>query len=234
MLGKTERIDHQHVETGQFFDFGVRNGLEVGQVGQPADAESRHCKAFRMVSRNGEDFDTFDAERPRNVDLVQFDFRNAPVLVLREGVVEILAHDIEGAGSRIEVDAVDRRRVIDEIEGPHVVQPADMVLMFVRQQNGVDTADAGAQHLTAEIGSGVDDDAHVPRLDHGRGAQTVVAPVGRSADPAAASDDRDTLRGARSQKGKFHADKNSKNMATAHPRRKDSPHGFSDKAQNRI
>ena len=46
-----------------------------------------------------------------------------------------------------------------------------------------------------------------PRLDHGRGAQTVVAPVGRSADPAAASDDRDTLRGARSQKGKFHADK---------------------------
>lgn len=156
-----------------------------------------------------------------------------PVLVLREGVVEILAHDIEGAGSRIEVDAVDRRRVIDEIEGPHVVQPADMVLMFVRQQNGVDTADAGAQHSTAKSGPAsmtmrTSPPRPWPRCADGRRA-------GRTkCRPGSGIRWWDTLRGARSQKGKFHADKNSKNMATAHPRRKDSPHGFSDKAQNRI
>ncbi len=66
-----------------------------------------------------------------------------------------------------------------------------MVLMFVRQQNGVDMADACAEHLAAEIGAGVDDHPHAARLDHGRGAQASVAPVRRGADLAAASDDRD-------------------------------------------
>ena len=91
-----------------------------------------------------------------------------------------------------------------------------MVFMFVREEDGVEVADACAEHLAAEIGAGVDDHTHAARLDHGRSAQAVVTPVGRGADLAAAPDDRDALRGARSQKGEFHAGKDSKNRATAY------------------
>jgi len=83
---------------------------------------------------------------------------------------------------------MDRRRIVDEIEGPHVVQTADMVLVFVRKQDAVEVAHPRAEHLVAEIGSRVDHQPHTVRLDHGRGPQTVIAPVGRRADPAAASD----------------------------------------------
>lgn len=40
------------------------------------------------------------------------------------------------------MDLVDGRRVIDEIESPHVVQTADMVLVVVSQQNGVEVPHA--------------------------------------------------------------------------------------------
>ena len=91
-----------------------------------------------------------------------------------------------------------------------------MILVFVREEDGVEVADARTEHLAAEIGAGVDDHTHAACLDHGRSAQAVVTPVGRGADLAAAPDDRDALRGARSQKGEFHAGKDSKNRATAY------------------
>lgn len=102
------------------------------------------------------------------------------------------------------MDLVDGRRVIDEIEGPDVVQSPDMVLVLVRQQNGVEMPHARAEHLVTEIGSGVDDDAHAPRFDHRRGAQAVVARIRRRADLTAAADDGHALRRSGSQKGEFH------------------------------
>ena len=91
-----------------------------------------------------------------------------------------------------------------------------MIFVFVREEDGVEVADARTEHLAAEIGAGVDDHTHAACLDHGRSAQAVVALVGRGANLAAAPDDRDALRGARSQKGEFHAGKDSKNRTTAY------------------
>ena len=65
---------------------------------------------------------------------MQFDLRHAAVFVLREGVVEILAHALQRPRSGVDVDLVDGRRVIDEIEGPDVVQSPDMVFVFMCQQ----------------------------------------------------------------------------------------------------
>ena len=213
MRSETQRIDRQHLRTAQFFGLGVLDGLEVRQVGQRPDAEARDLEAFGMVARHGHDLHIADTERPCGVDFVQFDLRHAAVFVLREGIVEILAHALQRPRGGPDMDLVDGRRVIDEIESPHVVQTADMVLVLVSQQNGVEMPHARAEHLVAEIGSGVDDDAHAPRLDHRRGAQTVVAPVRRRAYLAAAADDGYALRSTGSQKGEFHGCKCRKNSA---------------------
>ena len=56
------------------------------------------------------------------------------------------------------------------------------------------------QHLLAEVGSGVDDNAHVTDLDHRRGTQAFVALVRRAAHLTSATDERHSLRCSRSQK----------------------------------
>ena len=204
MRGETQRIDRQHLHPAQLFGLGVLDGLEVRQVGQRPDAETRDLEALGMVARHGHDLHIPDPERPCGVDFMQFDLRHAAVFVLRKGVVEILAHALQRPRSGVDVDLVDGRRVIDEIEGPDVVQSPDMVLVLVRQQNGVEMPHARAEHLVTEIGSGVDDDAHAPRFDHRRGAQAVVARIRRRADLTAAADDGHALRRSGSQKGEFH------------------------------
>ena len=204
MLRKAERVDDEHLHAPEFFDLGTFDGLEIGQVRQLAEAVARDGEAVGVVPRNGNDLQLPHPERPGDVDLMQLDFGHAAVFILREGIVEVLAHDAEGMGCGVDVDLVHQRRVIDKVESPHVVQPADMIFVFVREEDGVEVADARTEHLAAEIGAGVDDHTHAACLDHGRSAQAVVALVGRGANLAAAPDDRDALRGARSQKGEFH------------------------------
>lgn len=35
MLRKAERVDDEHLHAPEFFDLGIPDGLEIGQVGQP-------------------------------------------------------------------------------------------------------------------------------------------------------------------------------------------------------
>ena len=63
MRSETQRIDHQHLRTAQFFGLGVLDGLEVRQVGQRPDAEARDLEAFGMVARHGHDLHIADTER---------------------------------------------------------------------------------------------------------------------------------------------------------------------------
>ena len=128
---KAQRIDHQHLHAAELLDLGILDGLEVGQISQRPDAEARDQKTFGVMPRNRNDLHAFDRKGMRNIDLMQFDLRDAAVFVLREGVVEILAHALHPPRSGVNPDLMDGRRVIDEIEGPDVVQTADMVLVFV-------------------------------------------------------------------------------------------------------
>lgn len=55
MLRKAERVDDEHLHAPEFFDLGIPDGLEIGQVGQPADTVARDGKPVGMVSRYGDD-----------------------------------------------------------------------------------------------------------------------------------------------------------------------------------
>ena len=103
---------------------------------------------------------------------------------------------------------MNHRRVIHEIESAHVVDTARMILVLVRQQDRIETAYPRTQHLAAEIGAGIDHEARsAVGLDHRRGAQPLVAAIGRSADFAAASDHRHALGGSRTKNRQFHWDR---------------------------
>ena len=208
MRSKTQGVDHQQLHPDQFPDLRVGDRLEIGQVGHAADAVARHLETLGVVPRHGHDSLARDFERPCDVDLVQPDVGCAAVLLLLEGIVVVLAHDTGRSRRRINVHGMNHRRVIHEIESAHVVDTARMILVLVRQQDRIETAYPRTQHLAAEIGAGIDHEARsAVGLDHRRGAQPLVAAIGRSADFAAASDHRHALGGSRTKNRQFHWNK---------------------------
>ena len=156
-----------------------------------------------MVSRHGNHLLVLNAKGNGRIYFAQLDFGHPPILVHTEGIVEVLADAFERLPCSEYVDPMDRG-IIDEIEGPHVVQSSDMVFVFVRQQNRVDMPDPGPEHLVTEIGPSVDHQPYVVPLEHGRSPQTVIAGIFRGADGTPAADHRHSLRSSRAKNRKFH------------------------------
>ena len=77
--------------------------------------------------------------------------RGSGILGIRERITE---HDFQGIQDlflTIDVDGL----AVDVVEGPDVIQSAGMVHVVVGQQDGIDMGDVLAQHLGAEIRTGV-------------------------------------------------------------------------------
>jgi hypothetical protein len=84
---------------------------------------------------------------------------------------------------------VHRHRVATaEIEGTNVVQPNHMVVVLMGEQDGVEVADSRAQHLLAQIRTGVYQDVGIAAGEQGRRAQALVVWISRGAYPAFAPD----------------------------------------------
>jgi trimethylamine:corrinoid methyltransferase-like protein len=49
--------------------------------------------------------------------------------------------------------------------------------MLVREEYGIEVADALTQHLLSKVGASIDDKAHTITLDHCRGAQTHITAI---------------------------------------------------------
>ncbi len=140
---EAQGIDDQYFHAVELALLRRVDGFEVGEVTQAADAVSRHLEARRVVPRHGYDPRAGRTERLGGVDRAERQLGHAAVFVRGESVVEILAHDIQRAGRAVDVHA-PHRGVIDEVEGPHVVQAARVVLVLVREQDGVDAPHARA------------------------------------------------------------------------------------------
>ena len=74
-----------------------------------------------------------------------------------------------------------------------VIETADMVLMFVRDENGIKFYDVLAQHLLAEIGAGIHSHCHFIGLNQNGGAEPFIARVLGPAHGTSAADDWHTL-----------------------------------------
>ncbi len=204
---ETQRIDNQHADTAQLIDFTVSDSFEIGKISQSPHTKTHNGEAFGMPALNRNDSDVTDAKRLLPHNFAKLYFWNSPVFVLRKSIIEILTYARGCPRRSINRHPMDRRRIIDEVEGPHIIQTADMVLMLVGQQNGIKMPHATAQHLVTEIGPRVDHQSHAPRLDHGRSPQPPVPRIIGGTDLAPAPDDGHPLRSSGSQKGEFHKTK---------------------------
>ena len=149
-----------------------------------------------MLAANRYDLYLTHSKWLRIVNLVQSHLRHTTIFVRNEGVVKILLYGRYRACRSVNIDGANDG-VIHKVECSHIVQPARMILMLVREQYRIDSSHARTQHLLTEVGPRIDHNAIAAHLDHSRRAQTIVALILRSAHLAAAADDRHALRCSR-------------------------------------
>ena len=207
------------------FRFAVQH-LDIGEVGDVAETVAQHGEFLLAVvpALDGDDFRRgvrrglrrqvvvaeaplpaqdflscigVDQERMGAVDGVQVPFRSTGVFVLREGVGVFAAERILHIRLAVDIDRV----ALAQVEGTDVVQSGRMVLVVVREQDGVQVIHPGAQHLVAEVRSGVHQDGQAAVFHQRGGAQPLVARVGRAADLAVAADHRDAGGSTRAEEG---------------------------------
>ena len=133
------------------------------------------------------------------VNQMDMPFRRSGVFLFGKRVAVFAAEGIEHFPFAVDFHAA----AVDVIERAHVVQSARMVFVVVGQQDGVQVAEPGPEHLAAEIRSGVDEDLQAAVFHIDRGAQPFVPGIGAAAPLAGAADDRDPLGCPRSEKCQF-------------------------------
>ena len=112
--------------------------------------------------------------------------------MLVEGV-GILTFDL--GQSRV-VDIERHGLLLLEDEGAQVVEAADMVLMLMGDEHGVQLGDVLTQHLLAEVRTSINDDRPLLGLNQDGGAEALVAWVLRLAHGTGTSNDGYALRGS--------------------------------------
>lgn len=91
-------------------------------------------------------------------------------------------------------------------EEPHVVEPKQVVGMFVREQHRMHQADAFAQQLGTQVGRGVNEQIAERQSQKDRAAGALVPRIDALADGTTAADGRHPHAGAGSEEDQLAAD----------------------------
>ncbi|MPL94872.1 hypothetical protein SDC9_41031 [bioreactor metagenome] len=202
-----QRVKHPAVEPLEVAPGRLGDGADVGQIGQPADAEAERVDIAMLDPERGE------ADRPAGaVDLEQAVDRAQladRVIVavgrLHEGIAEAVDQRLLG------VAVGPDRQAAAHVEGDlaQVIEPVHVIGMAVGVDHGVKLAHARAQQLRAHVGRGVDQHPGDARgrhpLDQHRAARAAVlriVGVALAPDPA---DARHAAGGAAAEDGETHA-----------------------------
>jgi len=86
-------------------------------------------------------------------------------------------------------------------KSPQIVKAHDVIGVRVRENDRIDTPNILAQCLSPEICAGIHDPRAFRRFDIDRGAQPLVAWIGRVADIAIATNHRHALGRSSAEKG---------------------------------
>lgn len=128
-----QRAQHEGVQPMQFGPLGRRNLLDICQVGKRACPETEH----RHLAVQGFHWCYFEGaypERAAFVNTVQFDLRCPGVAVLglkniSEALLKFLSHCFGTVHRHISS--------ITEVEGPHIIQADDVVIVLMGEQYGI-------------------------------------------------------------------------------------------------
>lgn len=180
-----------------FCSFRFGYCLYIGDIGQVAKTESEDGQsAVQYLDRLH--FDMAYIKRYVFVEGNEFDTRRT-----RNGITE----NIFKAAAHLLCNprqSVHRHRTPGaEIKRAHIIESDDVVVVFVREQDAIDVANTGAQHLLPEIGACIYNNIGVAIAEQCRRPQSVVARVAGSAHFAVAPDNGDALRSAGAEECNF-------------------------------
>jgi len=198
MLAMAQRIDDEGFAAADLVEFGRGNVVGIGDIGEVADAESEDLHLI-VQGAYGYDIEAIDRERAA-VDGVEIHLRNAGVGVFLEDIGEFATQRLLRGYRCIDLHSL----LLQVVVGPHIVEPGSMVFVPMREDNGIQMTHARAQHLVAEVGPGVDNNAGLRRMHIYRRAQAVVARVGGGTYRTGATYERYALGGAGAKECDFH------------------------------
>lgn len=181
VLLDAQGVDHKQGHPAQALHLLGLDGLAVGDVGQRAYAVAVDA---HLVVPHGYGLHV-DALGHKWIlaHFVQIECGHARIQVLLKAIWHAAAYVVEHVAARIHWELVPVFAVC-----PQVVDAAHVVVVDVRDEQRVDVAVAGPQHLGSEIGSAVDEQFLTLVAHYGRCAQAVVARVCRTAHLAVAVD----------------------------------------------
>jgi hypothetical protein len=131
------------------------------------------------------------------------------VLAIGEGIVERLANSLFDDGLTIQRNGVAEVKR----EEPQIVEAKNVVGVLVREEDGVDEADALAEKLLPQVGGSVDEEVAAWQADERRAAGAFIARIVAGADIAGATDRGDTDTGSRAEQNELAADVSGENVA---------------------
>ncbi len=174
----------------------VRDGLDVGEIGDVADAVAEDRQPA-VDYRYRLDAHAVDVDRLGALDRVEVEVRfhaedREGVL---EGVPEPGAEVLHGVRRGVGRDPL----LLERVEAAHVVDAGGVVGVHMRIEERVDATIVAAQHLVAEIRRRVEEEGDVVDADQRGGAESSVAWVRRATDLAVAADHRHAGGGACSE-----------------------------------
>ncbi len=182
---EAEGVDDERLYACKGFDTFVVDALHVCDICQTAEAEGGDGQLV-VHHADGHDRDVADAERLIVGYGVKMQARHAGIEMLGKDVWHRRVETVNSLTVGIDRD------VAEGAEGAEVVKTPYMVVVDVRQQDTVDAPERLAQHLLADVGAAVYENACRGRLDKGAAAVAVVARVKATADGAVASYNRHT------------------------------------------
>src|SRR6202012_5662371 len=135
--------------------FVVVDPVCIGDIGEIAEAETQD-RHFHMPYQDGYNGDISNDEGVF-IDPVEPEVWDAGIFYIGEGIREFPYDHLLGHFIGVELHCL----ALKEIVRSDIVESCEMVLMGMRKDDGVELADAGPEHLIAEIGRGI--------YDQGRG-----------------------------------------------------------------
>ena len=149
MVFVTQCVDYQCVDAFEFEQFIIVDAFSVGDVGEVADAIAQDWQTT-MVDYDWSDFHAVNLEVVVGVDDVESIGRHSGVEAFSEAVFKALTEFVGYV-----LFCVDRHFASLAVWA-EVFDAADVVVVNVGEQNGVDVGDVVAQCLLTEIGRRID------------------------------------------------------------------------------
>ena len=165
-----------------------RHGLAVCDISETAYPEA-YDGQLEVENGQRRDLDAVDRKGLVATELVEVELRHTGVRMLAETVRHTVAEVFGHIGT-----AVNREIAVFAI-WTQVVDAADVVVVAVGQQRGIEMRRAERQYLLPVIGTAVDEEAAASDIDDGRSTKSFILRVGRATDVAVAPYLRDAGRG---------------------------------------